>query len=134
MTEQSLYRTTAVSDAASGRVRVDGAEPASLPVAAPDALGGPGRAWNPEALYAAALATCLHQSLVLVASERGCDTSGSAVSATVTLRREGGHGYAIDAALEVRLPGVTDEGGRREVVELAKARCPLADGFGVSAV
>ncbi|MGZ3145351.1 hypothetical protein ACVDFE_25805 [Lentzea chajnantorensis] len=46
--------------------------------------------WDPEKLYAAALATCLHQAVVLAASTGDLDTTGSAVRARVALN----HGTA----------------------------------------
>ncbi|MFJ6674670.1 OsmC family protein [Actinosynnema sp. NPDC091369] len=122
-----LYSTAAVSR--DGRVEVDGA---ALTVTQPAELGGTGGGWDPERLFAAALATCLHQSLVLTASSGGHDTGGSAVRAEVSLSAHGAQQYDLTARLFVELPNVTDEGQRRTLVDRAAQHCPLADGWEVS--
>ncbi|GAA1313134.1 OsmC family protein [Saccharothrix xinjiangensis] len=126
-TATNLYSTTAVSN--SGSVRVDGT--ADLPVAAPTELGGPGGGWNSEQLYAASLATCLHQSIVLIASSAGDDTSDCAVSAGVTLRHEGAEKYDVDARLKVELPNVPEQ-RRQALVDLAVSHAPLIGGWPVT--
>ncbi|MFC6093189.1 OsmC family protein [Saccharothrix sp. BKS2] len=126
-TATNLYSTTAVSNA--GSVRVD--DSADLPVAAPTELGGPGGGWNSEQLYAAALATCLHQSIVLMASSAGDDTSGCVVSAGVSLRHEGAEKYDVDARLKVELPNVPEQ-RRQELVDLAISHAPLIGGWPVT--
>ncbi|GAA3462660.1 OsmC family protein [Saccharothrix longispora] len=124
-TATNLYSTTAVSGP--GAVRVDDSE---LPVAAPPELGGPGGGWNSEQLYAAALATCLHQSIELIASSGGDDTSGCTVSAGVTLRHEGAEKYDVEARLKVELPNVP-ESRRQDLVDLAVSHAPLIGGWPV---
>ncbi|MFD1146481.1 OsmC family protein [Saccharothrix hoggarensis] len=125
-----LYSTAAVSR--DGRVEVDGAEPTALAVTQPAELGGSGGGWNPEGLFAAALATCVHQSLVLLASSGGHDTHGSAVRAEVSLSEHGAQQYEINARLFVELPNVADAEQRRTLVDQAAQHCPLADGWEVS--
>ncbi|GGP54563.1 OsmC family protein [Saccharothrix coeruleofusca] len=124
-----LYTTTAVSTRAS--VRVDDAEPAELAVAAPRELAGPGGGWNPEQLYAAALATCLHQSLAVIASSAGDDLTGCQVTAGVSLRHEGTQTYDLDARLKVELPGVPEE-RRQDLVDLAVSHAPMIGGWHVA--
>ncbi|GGS55113.1 MULTISPECIES: OsmC family protein [Actinokineospora] len=130
MNGTKLYSTAAVSRDG-GRVEVDGAEPDSLAIVQPAELGGSGGGWDPERLYAAALATCLHQSLVIVASSGGHDTSGSSVRAEVTLGESGAEAYDLRARLVVALPNV-DTDDRRQLVDQAVGHCPLAGGWDVS--
>lgn len=125
-----LYSTAAVSR--DGRVEVDGAEPTALVVTQPVELGGSGGGWDPERLFAAALATCVHQTLVLIASSGGHDTEGSTVRAEVSLSERGAARYDLDARLFVELPNVTDDEQRRTLVDRAAQHCPLANGWEVS--
>jgi lipoyl-dependent peroxiredoxin len=126
-----LYTTAAVSRD-DNRVEVDGADPGWLPIVEPAELGGQGGGWDPERLYAAALATCLHQSLVLIASGGGHDLAGSAVRAEISLSKRGAEVYDLTAELTVDLPGVADQGTRRAVVDQAVDHCPLAGGWQVT--
>ncbi|MFD0203330.1 MULTISPECIES: OsmC family protein [Saccharothrix] len=132
MDTRTLYTTSAVSRADSRRVEVEGAEPGGLAIVEPPELGGRGDGWDPERLYAAALATCLHQSLVVLASTEGKDTTGSVVRAQVRLGDHGAQSYTIDARLVVELPNVRDPDRRRELVDRAAQHCPLAGGWDVS--
>jgi lipoyl-dependent peroxiredoxin len=127
-----LYVTTAVSQEGKVRVVDDGHDTAELTVRAPTELGGPGGGWNAEQLYAAAVATCLHQSLVIVASTAGADTSDSAVHVRVTLGEHGAEAYDVAAVARVELPNVDDDGPRGRLVDQAARRCPLVDESQVS--
>ncbi|MGX7825843.1 OsmC family protein [Actinokineospora sp. 24-640] len=132
MNATKLYSTAAVSRADTNRVEVDGADPGSLVIAEPVELGGSGGGWDPERLYAAALATCLHQSLVLVASTGGHDTTGSTVRAEVSLGASGAEAYELDAHLVVEIPEVAGAEARRGLVDQAVGHCPLAGGWTVT--
>jgi lipoyl-dependent peroxiredoxin len=126
---EQLYTTTATSSA--DAVRVDNADPAELRVAAPRELAGQGGGWNSEQLYAAALATCLHQSIVLIASSGGDDVRECGVTASVSLRHVGPEKYDLDARLVVELPGVADDRRRQDLVDLAVSHAPLIGGWPV---
>ncbi len=119
------YTTRAVSEDAA--VRVEGATPDRLAVHAPKELGGPDGGWDPERLYAAALATCLHQSVVLIASSAGVSTADSAVHAEVTVRGRSAASCELEAALRVELPGASDADERERLIARAAAHCPLVD-------
>ncbi|GAA2435570.1 OsmC family protein [Streptomyces macrosporus] len=122
--EQDLYRAQARSRHGTGRVDIPGR--AGIPVGAPSELGGSGQGYDPEQLYAAALATCLHQALVIAATETGVDPAGSEVTARVRLSDGGAQHYAFDATAEVSLPSA--EGDRRErVIAQALRICPITD-------
>ncbi|MFP8960370.1 OsmC family protein [Streptomyces nanhaiensis] len=123
-TQQDLYTAQARSLHGTGRVDVSGR--AGLPVGAPSELGGSGHGYDPEQLYAAALATCLHQALVIAATETGVDPSGSEVTARVRLSNGGAQHYRFDATADVSLPSA--EGERRSrVIEQALRICPISD-------
>ncbi|MTE17999.1 osmotically inducible protein C [Streptomyces sp. TRM43335] len=122
--EQDLYSAEARSLHGTGRVDVSGR--AGLPVGAPGELGGSGHGYDPEQLYAAALATCLHQAVVIAATETGVDPTGSEVTARVRLRTGGGQHYAFAATADVSLPSA-DDGQRERVVAQALRICPLGD-------
>ncbi|MDG9704997.1 OsmC family protein [Streptomyces sp. DH37] len=122
--EQDLYTAQARSLHGTGRVDVSGR--AGLPVGAPGELGGSGQGYDPEQLYAAALATCLHQALVIAATETGVDPSGSEVTARVRLNDGGAQHYRFDATADVSLPSASGE-QRERVIGQALRICPLGD-------
>ncbi|MEU3192937.1 OsmC family protein [Streptomyces sp. NPDC006992] len=98
-----------------------------LPVAAPP---GPqaahdGTEWSPEQLYAAAVASCLHQTLGVVGSETGADLSGSRVRAEVALSHEGALRYSFTTRAAVALPNV-DPRARNGIVREAMRSCPVS--------
>lgn len=94
-----------------------------LPIKAPKELGGPGGTANPESLFAASFATCLHAALALVASGQGVDTEDSQVRATARIGRdEQGYVWAVD--VEVSLPGAPED-ARARIVDQAAHICPI---------
>ncbi|MBW1604209.1 OsmC family protein [Streptomyces sp. JJ66] len=125
---RTLHRTSAQSASQPGRVWVDGGEQ-TLPVAAPPALGGADAdpAWHPEQLYAAAVASCLHQTLGIVASEvRGADLTDSRVTADVALTHDGSLHYGFTTRVTVEVPRV-DAATRRMLLRETLRVCPIAD-------
>ncbi|UJW31599.1 OsmC family protein [Saccharothrix sp. AJ9571] len=127
MTER-IYTT----EATSGRdtVRIDGRDDMGFPVGEPS--GGGQDRLNPECLYAAALATCLHQSLVLVATSADAETAESAVTARVTLSHDGERRYGLHATVLMMLPGVSDEKLRDQITAEAVRVCPMVGEIPVS--
>lgn len=120
---KDLYTTTATSAGGrEGRVRTDDGV-LDLELHAPEALGGPGGATNPEQLLAAGIATCYHSALTLVASEEGVDTGDTQVHTTVTLGSADDGSYVIRVSLEVELPGLHGEQAER-LAERARQACP----------
>ncbi|WP_406317600.1 Ohr family peroxiredoxin [Streptosporangium sp. NBC_01639] len=108
-----------------GRVRTDDGL-LDLEVRAPEQLGGPGGATNPEQLMAAGYAACFHSSLVLVAGREGLNTDGVSVEATVELRKRGKHDdYAIGVDVTVHLPEL-DPRLAGPLVERAHEHCPYS--------
>ena len=132
--ERMLYTTKAESSIAGpDEVLVSSGPGRELSVTAPPALGGAEdrQEWNPEQLYAATLASCMHQALLLTAQVRGVDCGGSRVTAEVSLEHDGSLHYSFDAALSVALPQV-DPAARAEVIAEAVRACPLAEGVRVN--
>lgn len=79
---------------------------------------------NPETLFAAGYAACFQSALAGRAATQDIDTSGSTVTAAVSLGKiEGGFGLAVE--LKVEIPGV-DADKAHELVELAHEVCPYS--------
>jgi lipoyl-dependent peroxiredoxin len=67
--------------------------------------GGGGAGTNPEQIFAAGYAACFHSALLFIAGQKKQDTGDSKVEAAVGIGpREGGPGFALEAALTVHLP------------------------------
>jgi osmotically inducible protein OsmC len=120
MTED-LYSTEATSSR--GSVRIDGRGDLAYAVGEPgDGTADP---LNPERLYAAALATCLHQSLTIAATSLDVETGESVVTADVTLVHRGDGGYELRAVVGVYLPGASTDSLYDAVTREALRLCPL---------
>ncbi|KDN22608.1 OsmC family protein [Amycolatopsis rifamycinica] len=119
---EDLSTTEATSSR--GSVRVDGRGDLTYPVGE---AGGDGTAdpLNPERLYAAALATCLHQSLTIAATALDVEPGESVVTAKVTLAARGDGGYELRATVEMYLPGATTDSLYDAVTREALRLCPL---------
>jgi osmotically inducible protein OsmC len=125
--DRTLHTTTARSTHGPVQVRIDGAEHKSVRVVTPPAPDSRERdGWSPEDLYAAAVATCLHQALTVVGGELRADLTGSEVSAEVALEHSGDLRYSLATRVSVHLPGVA-EGTRTTLLEEAMRVFPLAD-------
>ncbi|GHH83545.1 osmotically inducible protein C [Streptomyces sulfonofaciens] len=125
-TDRALYTTTVASRGGPDRVEADGDADHRLLISAPPALESTDRgAWNPEQLYAAAVASCLHQALGVVASEVGADLTGSEVHAAVTLEHSGALRYHFTTRVSVALPRV-DAARRPTLIGQALRSCPMA--------
>jgi osmotically inducible protein OsmC len=116
--EQRIAEHLAVSER--GEVRV-GENGMRWRVTTPDSVHSD--AADPEMLYAAALASCLHQSVVLEASKEGVPTESSRVRATVTLKLVQ-EKFTMQAAVAVELPG-TDDNTARSIQQRAWQSCPM---------
>ncbi|WP_212911600.1 OsmC family protein [Streptomyces sp. TS71-3] len=125
-TDRALYTTTMASLGGPDRVEAVGDGTHRLMMNAPPALESADRqAWNPEQLYAAAVASCLHQALGVVASETGADLTGSEVHAAVTLEHVGALRYDFSTRVSVHLPRI-DAARRPALIEQALRSCPMA--------
>lgn len=125
--EHTLYTTTAFSSSSPDRVEFSDADGRALDVVAPPALHAPDReGWAPEQFYAAAIATCLHQAIAVVASELGADLTDSRVSAEVQLEHSGAMRYALKTRATAELPAV-DGDTRDGLLQEAMRVFPLAE-------
>ena len=94
----------------------------SLDVHEPEKLGGPGETTNPEQLMAAALASCLVQSLRIAVGTVEGSMDSIAVEGTVVLTDSDSSGYDARFSLKVQLPDVEDPDA---VLAQAVSICPF---------
>jgi Ohr subfamily peroxiredoxin len=122
----ALY--TAVATATHGRdgraVSNDGQ--IDLQLAPPAALGGNGQGTNPEQLFAAGYAACFGSALGLVGRQAKVDVSDAAVTAEVSIGKEG-EGFGLAVVLRVELPDTLDQATGRKLVEAAHQVCPYSN-------
>lgn len=113
-----LY-TALVTSTAGSATSDDGA--LTVEVHEPSELQGTGEGTNPEQLMAAALGSCLLESLRIAASSAGDDAEGASVTCRVTLTSDT-VGYAARYALDVSVPGSADPDA---VLRQALSLCPF---------
>lgn len=122
----ALY--TAVATATHGRegraVTNDGK--IDLALSMPVELGGNGQGTNPEQLFAAGYAACFGSALGLVGRAAKVDVSDAAVTAEVSIGKQG-DGFALAVTLRVELPDTVDEATGRKLVEQAHQVCPYSN-------
>lgn len=112
---------TATVTATPGSVKSsDGA--LDLQVHEPSELGGPGESTNPEQLMAAALASCLLESIRIAAGTAGESIDEVSIEASVTLSDNDTVGYDGRYALKVSLPGFERAD---DVLKQAVSMCPF---------
>ncbi|WP_432536011.1 OsmC family protein [Kineococcus arenarius] len=112
---------TAVVTSSPGSARSDDGALA-LDVSEPTSLDGAGNGTNPEQLMAAALGSCLMESLRIATSSTGGSTEGAQVETRVTLAK-GDPGYTARYALRVTLPDAGTDASA--VLEQALGLCPF---------
>lgn len=115
----NLY-TARVSATTAGVTSDDGF--LSLDVHEPEALGGPGQSTNPEQLMAAALASCLLQSLRIAVGTVGGDMTNVTVDGSVVLTDSDDSGYDATFALTAKLSDIEEAEG---VLAQAVSICPF---------
>ncbi|MFF7795102.1 Ohr family peroxiredoxin [Streptomyces sp. NPDC007991] len=122
----ALY--TAVATATHGRegraVSSDGV--LDLALGMPQAMGGNGQGTNPEQLFAAGYAACFGSALGLVGRQAKVDVSDAAVTAEVSIGKQG-EGFGLAVTLRVELPDSVDETTGRKLVEQAHQVCPYSN-------
>jgi osmotically inducible protein OsmC len=124
---QSLYSTTAhaTGDGRNGHVQSDDGI-LDTDVRIPKEMGGAGGATNPEQLFAAGYAACFHSALKLVAGADQVDTTGTEVSATVSIGMLDSGGFGLAVELDVSVPAV-DRATAEAVVAKAHQVCPYSN-------
>ncbi|MZD09830.1 Ohr family peroxiredoxin [Streptomyces sp. SID5785] len=122
----ALY--TAVATATHGRdgraVSSDGV--IDLELGIPESMGGNGRGSNPEQLFAAGYAACFGSALGVVGRAAKVDVSDAAVTAEVSIGKQG-EGFGLAVVLRVELPDTVDAETGRKLVEQAHQVCPYSN-------
>jgi Ohr subfamily peroxiredoxin len=95
-------------------------------VRVPKEMGGQGGATNPEQLFAAGFAACFQSALSVVSRRQKVDSSGSTVTARVSIGPVDGGAYGLSVAIEVAIPGV-DADTAKQLVEAAHQVCPYSN-------
>ncbi|NAZ86619.1 OsmC family protein [Kineococcus indalonis] len=121
---------TAVVTSTPGSARSDDGA-LTLDVSEPTALDGAGQGTNPEQLMAAALGSCLLESLRIAVSTTGGSVDGAQVETRVTLA-QGEPGYTARYALRVTLPDAGTDASA--VLEQALGLCPFTKTLQASAL
>ena len=124
---QTVYAATATAygDGRDGHVTSDD-DVLDLDLAVPKEMGGPGGdLTNPEQMFAAGYAACFHGALKRAGSQAKADLTGSTVTATVGLRRQG-TGFGLAVALRIAAPALSYEQAK-ELAALAHQRCPYSN-------
>jgi organic hydroperoxide reductase OsmC/OhrA len=116
--------SSAEATSSRGSVRVDGRGDLAYAVGEPSG-DGTADALNPQRLYAAALATCLHQSLTIAATSLDVEPAESVVTAKATLSHRDDGGYELRATVGVYLPGASTDDLYDAVTREALRLCPL---------
>ena len=97
-----------------------------LALGVPQAMGGNGQGTNPEQLFAAGYAACFGSALGLVGRNAKVDVSDAAVTAEVSIGKQG-EGFGLAVTLRVELPDSVDEATGRKLVEQAHQVCPYSN-------
>ncbi|QDE40337.1 organic hydroperoxide resistance protein [Luteibacter pinisoli] len=101
-----------------GQVKVD--------LRLPKEMGGNGGGTNPEQLFAIGYAACFEGAVRFVAGQKKVKVDGASVKSSVGIGPREGSGFAINAKLEVSLPGV-DDATAHDIVKTAHEQvCPYS--------
>ncbi|HXA33983.1 MAG TPA: organic hydroperoxide resistance protein [Acidimicrobiales bacterium] len=97
-----------------------------LDVRVPEEMGGHGGGTNPEQLFAAGYAACFQSALGVVSRRQKVDTSGSTVTAKVTIGTIDGGAFGLAVELDVAIPGVDGETAQA-LADAAHQVCPYSN-------
>jgi osmotically inducible protein OsmC len=127
VTELDKIVYTATATATGGRAGNARSDDGQLDVdlRVPEAMGGPGGATNPEQLFAAGYAACFQGALGVAGRRQGVDTSGSLVTASVSMGPVG-EAFGLAVSLDVEIPGV-DEETCQALADAAHEVCPYSN-------
>jgi lipoyl-dependent peroxiredoxin len=95
-------------------------------VRVPEAMGGQGGGTNPEQLFAAGYAACFQSALGVVSRRQKVDSSGSTVTAKVSIGAIEGGAFGLAVELDVAIPGV-DADTAQELADAAHQVCPYSN-------
>lgn len=124
--EKILYTAHAkVAGGRNGHVKSDDGR-IDMDLRLPKEMGGTGEGSNPEQLFAAGYAACFEGAVRHVAGQRKIKVDDASVAGSVGIGPREGSGFAIQAKLEVSLPGV-DEATAKDIVKTAHEQiCPYS--------
>ena len=118
---------TAVAEVRGGRAgvaRIAGRDE-ELRVDPPVSMGGAGKGFNPEQLFAVAYGACFGAAIDLEARQRGIALTQVGVEAHVSIGHgDSGH-FALSVELHVRLPEIDAELGE-QIMKAAHVACPYS--------
>jgi Ohr subfamily peroxiredoxin len=99
-----------------------------LQLAMPTALGGKGRATNPEQLFAAGYAACFENAVIHVARGRAEKVKDNdiVVVAEVGMSPDGQGGFALSVSPDVTITGL-DQASAEAIVAAAHEVCPYSN-------
>ncbi|HWE56701.1 MAG TPA: organic hydroperoxide resistance protein [Acidimicrobiales bacterium] len=97
-----------------------------LDIRPPSEMGGAGGGTNPEQLFAMGYAACFQSAMGVVGRRMKVDTSGSEVTARVTIGTIEGNAFGLAVELDVLLPGA-DVSTAEAVVHGAHEVCPYSN-------
>jgi Ohr subfamily peroxiredoxin len=123
-----LYKTTVRAvGGRTGRVTSDDGL-LDFELSLPQAMGGSGKATNPEQLFAAGYAACFENAVILVARRMGETVSDNdvEVAAQVGIGPKAGGGFQLSVSLDIVIVGVVRETAEK-VVAAAHAACPYSN-------
>jgi Ohr subfamily peroxiredoxin len=89
-------------------------------------LGGSGEGTNPEQLFALGYATCFNSALLFVAAAQKIDASKAQVTCDVGIGKNESGGFALQAKLTVKIPGV-EAAQAQALVDAAHQVCPYSN-------
>jgi osmotically inducible protein OsmC len=129
MPVNALYKTTATATGGGrdGKTSLDDGTLA-LQLVLPKELGGPGGdGANPEKLFALGYSACFLGAMRVASQQTGIKVpEGSTVTAEIGIGPRSEGGFGITAALDVKLPGLSDADAHK-LVEVTHTICPYSN-------
>jgi osmotically inducible protein OsmC len=93
----------------------------------PAEMGGAGGGTNPEELFAVGYAACFEGALGVVGRREKVDLGEVAIDSEVGLITTENRGFNVAVALNVTLPGITDDERAVAIVAAAHEVCPYSN-------
>lgn len=122
-----LYTTHAtISGGRSGHGRTDDGQ-LDVSLARPVEMGGEGGGTNPEQLFAVGYGACFEGALGVTGRRRKVDLGETSVLSMVSLHALEDGSFRIDVALDIEIPGITDDALAVELVQEAHRVCPYSN-------
>jgi len=134
VTVNALYKTSATAHGGGrdGKTALDDGS-MEFQLTVPKELGGPGGAGaNPEKLFALGYSACYLGALRVASRETKISVpAGATVNATIGIGPRSEGGFGITAALDVYLPGLSEEDAHK-ITEVTHGICPYSNAIKAS--